>query len=218
MLIGAFWLSNLLGLTAIDLGALLITYWPILLIGQGLGEIRDRGRVGASPIILILLGLLILGGNLGWHAWNLLQVWRVLFPLLLMFIGWQVLRTASHPEGAHWVVMSGLERRHPGWELRNGSYVVLLGGVDLDLTVAKLPQEGELQLLVVLGGIDLRLPADLRLEGEGSILFGGIDSATEADGGIYVQKSFVMGPEEGEKRLKLKYRVVLGGIDIKRVY
>ncbi len=97
----AFLLSNF-GVIDIDVGDLFTTYWPVILLWIGLSTIigsfrHSRGGWGASvPSIIVgsiiaLLGWNFLADNLGWDTISFSFLWNVLWPLLLIYIGFKLL-------------------------------------------------------------------------------------------------------------------------------
>jgi hypothetical protein len=61
----------------------------------------------------------------------------------------------------------------PGW--RRQTALALLGGGELDLGAATPADDARLTAIAVLGGIDVRVPPDARVELSGLSLFGGRD-------------------------------------------
>jgi len=130
--LGIVWLLRNLGVVEADIGGLIATYWPALLIIWGLDAIfsavsppsnggsRSQGVFSASGIfglVLVILGVVIIGRNLGLYHVDLSIIWRVLWPIVIILIGWSLIRGSSAAGGTYWAVMSGIERKVPGWNL-----------------------------------------------------------------------------------------------------
>ncbi|MCY9516659.1 cell wall-active antibiotics response protein LiaF [Paenibacillus apiarius] len=82
--IGVFFMLDQLGYINMDIGELLRTYWPLILIVTGLNALLSGALWG-----LILLGI---GGffqltNLGYLNMSPGEFFKLLFPLILVFIG-----------------------------------------------------------------------------------------------------------------------------------
>lgn len=150
--LGVVWLLRNLGVVEVDIGGLIATYWPALLIIWGLDAIfsavsppsKDEdgsqgvfSTSGIFGLVLVVLGAIIIGRNLGLYHVDLSIIWRVLWPALIILIGWSLIRGSSGAGGTHWAVMSGIERKASGWNLEQGSYIAFMGGIELDLTAAK---------------------------------------------------------------------------------
>ncbi len=221
--IGLLWLLKNLGLADINIGKLIVTYWPVLLIIWGADSFRrktGKNNFGGiiSGIILLGLGALFLSRNLGYYEFDVTAVWKVLFPLIVIFIGWSLLRGPLKTSGgAHFAVMSGINLKSPGWKLESGSFIAFMGGADIDMTVASIPEElVELNLTAVMGGIDIRVPAGLEVEFEGTAILGGIDFLAEESGGLLASRRFLQsGTFEDGKKLVIRGTAVMGGIEIK---
>ena len=61
----------------------------------------------------------------------------------------------------------------PGW--RRQTALAFLGGGDLDLGAARPADDARLTAIAILGGIDVRVPPDVRIALSGLSLFGGRD-------------------------------------------
>jgi hypothetical protein len=103
------------------------------------------------------------------------------------------------------VIFAGLNRRIESQGFRGGKATALLGGIELDLTEARLaePRVG-LELTAIMGGIDIRVPRHIRVELQGNPVLGGIENKHS-----YAPGS---GPEQ---TLSIKATAILGGIEIK---
>ena len=187
-------------------------------------EMRSRGsNVNIGGWAVLLIGLMLLSGTAGWW-FNWARFWGVAWALLLMAIGWAILRdarsmvvTRKASGTSRWVVMSGLELKQPGWELTSGSYVVLMGSAELDLRAAQI-SEGTtyLDLTALMGGVEIRVPDGLAVECEGSAILGGVEFFRQSAGGIVSGRTFVRTGEPGSSRLvKIKCRAVMGAVELK---
>ena len=250
--VGLVLLLNNLGVTGIDVGTLVGRYWPVILVAMGLSslvgrrgarddgdgdddrssgdagngdrvEMRSRGsNVNIGGWAVLLIGLMLLSGTAGWYRFNWARFWGVAWALLLMAIGWAILRGRPFDGGdaegeygtSRWVVMSGLELKQLGWELTSGSYVVLMGSAELDLRAAQI-SEGTtyLDLTALMGGVEIRVPDGLAVECEGSAILGGVEFFRQSAGGIVSGRTFVRTGEPGSSRLvKIKCRAVMGAV------
>jgi hypothetical protein len=231
VVLGIIWLFNNLEIFQVNVGKLISTYWPVLLmvwgidlLSRGLWSGRDSDLEKKSfagrffnGLILLGIGAVILGRNLGLYELNLAVFWKVFWPVVLIFIGWSVLRGMTKSGGFHWAVMSGIELKSKGWKLVDSSYLAFMGGIEMDLTVADIPgQETVLNLTAVMGGIDVRVPADLEVECTGTAILGGVKFFHEESGGVFASRRFESRGEPGtKKKLIIKGIAVMGGIEVK---
>lgn len=232
IIFGFIWLLNNFGIISVSIGRLIATYWPVILIIIGLdsmgiklrpsgGEVESRATGGSKIIGLVLaaIGGIILGRNLGLYQFDLSIIWKVFWPLLLIFIGWSLLRGASGPSGgARWAVMGGIEQKNKGWKVTDAQYFAVMGGVDLDLTMADIPpRDIRLNLTAVMGGITLVVPRDLAVECDGTAILGGVKLFNEETGGIIASRHFeTPGSPETPAKLIIRGTAVMGGVEIKR--
>jgi uncharacterized integral membrane protein len=234
LLIGVLWLFNNLGLTNISLGNLITTYWPVILVLWGfdvlgqefLGrrnqqEKRERNFSSIiTGLILLVIGLLILGRNLKFFHFDISLFWKILWPLVVILIGWSLIRGTRRMSGAggtHWAVMSGLAFKNKGWKLDDANVFAFMGGVDMDLTVAEIPErEVVLNLTAIMGGITLHVPPDLTVVSDGTAVLGGLTILREEAGGIIAsRKTEYTGDPASRKKLIINALTVMGGVEVK---
>ncbi len=231
ILFGLLWFLNNIGLTQTDIGRLFVVYWPVLLILWGAevlirdvaygsqGESRSTGICSTilNGAILIVIGALILGSNLGIYRLDFSIVWKIFWPVVLILIGWSLLRGTTSTGGTHWAIMSGIELRNKGWRLESGNMLAFMGGIDIDMTVAEIPEEETvLNLTAVMGGIEVRVPNDVSVECEGTAILGGVTFFGETAGGVISSRRF--GGKEvdtSKKKVIIYCRTIMGGIEIK---
>lgn len=196
--------------------------------GEGHVRITVGGHGGGSNVggwALLIVGMMLLAGTAGWYRFNWARFWGVAWAVLIMALGWAILRgrpfDGSESEGGYgstrWVIMSGLELKQPGWLLESGSYVVLMGSVELDLRQAVI-RDGVtyLDLSAMMGGIEIIVPDGLAVECEGSAILGGVEFFRQSAGGIVSGRTFVRTGEPGSpKILKIRCRALMGAVELK---
>ena len=89
IVVGLAFLFQNLGLLGTNLWDSIFKFWPVLLILLGINDMaQNRGIVG--PTMLIGIGAIFLGSNLGylgWDAW--MTIWR-LWPVVIIAIGLEI--------------------------------------------------------------------------------------------------------------------------------
>ncbi len=92
-----------------------------------------------------------------------------------------------------------------------------MGGIDLDLTTAEIPSgETLLDVSVIMGEIDIKVPRDLAVVYEGTVILGEVSLASQKDGGISIGRRMEHNVKEhNERLLRITGRVIMGGVDIK---
>ncbi|MCR3921166.1 MAG: cell wall-active antibiotics response protein, partial [Firmicutes bacterium] len=173
---GVILLLENLGYTTVNL----FDYWPLLLIVWGLQSLwtgsRNPGAQGLS-VFVIVIGIILLANSLAWADINVRSIFRVFFPVLIILMGVSLMLGRSFAGKSTMAIMGGVERgKNAPWQLESGSYVAFMGGIELDLRHAIIP-EGEtlLDLTAVMGGVDIRVPANLPVMGDGFAVLGGVE-------------------------------------------
>lgn len=192
-------------------------WWPLILVALGVVHLwNNRNIFDFSGLFLILLGGVFLMASQGRIDWD--DVWRY-WPAVLILLGLSIVfRRGSPPrEGKRWTgsassdpdvrvtnILAGTDRRIDSQEFKGGDVSNILGGTKLDLLQARLaPGEWLLTVSTVLGGVEIFVPRDWRIEVHPTNMLGGVDDHTRQN------------PAAGGGKLVIKASALLGGIEIK---
>jgi hypothetical protein len=204
----------------ISVGALFTRYWPVLLIIWGIDELfneagYDKKKTGGW--LLIILGAVILGRNIGFYQLDFSILWKAIGPLFIIFIGLTLLQGRSSVGRNRFVVMSGLEFTKNAWDLKDETFTIFMGGIDMDLSLANIPEKETILIITtIMGGMDIKVPQDLEVECVSTSILGGVSFFGEGSGGIIANKrSIRKGAEGSTRRVKIFCTSIMGGIDIK---
>jgi len=230
----------LLLLNNLDLGVQfsikeLFRYWPVIPLILGINWLflsfgSQKSESGSkvffswgqfvTALIFIAIGVIYLGRNLGFFNFNTTLFWNLLWPLILILIGISLLRGRSISSGGRGRVsiMSGSKiGSNQPWKLESSSYFAFMGGIEIDLSFAEI-ETGEtvLDLTAIMGGIEVKVPADLAIICDGSAILGGVSFLGQEDGGIVGGRRFETNiTDKEEKVVRIQARAIMGGIDIK---
>ena len=205
-------------------------FWPVILIIFGaikIVESRDHGRT--AGIFWVVIGLLFLLGSFG----IIRMTFRELWPILLIGIGALTLWRAAlvrrersclwspgpaSPEGSSdanttssnsvlsaKAILGGVERRIISEDFRGGDVTAIMGGCNLDFRSAliKPPNQAVLEVFALCGGIEIRVPEDWTVVSELEVILGGVDERKAGP------------PKDESKRLILRGKVLMGGVEVK---
>ena len=199
----------------LDFGDFISTYWPMILILIGISHLLTSGFRNAG----VGLFLIAIGAFFQLNNWDVLggRVWTYFWPLLIIAAGlWIIFKPRPKGFGENapeiqdddlgaFVMFSGLKRRFESDKFRGGKATAILGGLELDLTQAKLKDnQATIELTAVLGGIDIFVPREWTVIVDSSAILGGVDEKHRPTAMDTVQPT-----------LYVKATAVLGGIDIK---
>ena len=213
--VGVLVLLSNLGRLPFDLH--LHDWWPLILIFLGLAHLyNNRNVFEFSGLFLLLLGVIFLLANLNVICWR--DIWRF-WPALLILLGVSII-FRRHPvalplagraaagAGEDTVqvtnILSGSDRHVTSQEFKGGDVQNILGGTKIDLLDAKLAAgDWLLTVSTILGGVEIYVPRDWRIEVQPTNMLGGVDDRTR------------QAPAAGGGKLVIKASALLGGIDIK---
>lgn len=198
-------------------------WWTLFLIIPGLVSMVRYGFNWGSGV-LVILGLILLFDALDIISSDIM--WKLVFPLILVIIGISILTsffrsgTKKNIEDEEYTksksykydstqyprytaILGGGDYKNNTEDLKGVVVEAILGGLEIDLRDAKITEDIVLELTAVLGGIDIYIPDDVRVE---------IISGVPVLGGFEhkINRNALSGP-----KVRIKYTAVLGGIEIK---
>jgi hypothetical protein len=225
MVLGGSWLLNNLNIATFDLGDMIVLYWPVIPIYFGVSSMIETALRGSSGtrgflwgslainMILTLVFAAVLGNIHGWWYVELSVFWKLLVPAVLLFIGINMMTGGIRRPGAktYVAIMSGNKDSRTTWD--DMSIINIMGGADIDMTQAGLPEKDVLvDVYALMGGGDLRVPPGVKVVCELTALMGGVKILGK-DGGGLISRSLI---EAGEGPVvRVRALTIMGGFDVK---
>ena len=198
-------------------------WWTLFLIIPGLISMVRYGFNWGSGI-LVIIGLVLL-----FDALDIIDdgvIWKLIFPLVLVAVGISIIasffRTGtkkgikseeysksksykydSTQYPRYTAILGGGDYKNNTEDLKGVVAEAILGGLSIDLRDANITEDIVLELTAVLGGIDIFIPDNVRVE---------IISGVPVLGGFEhkINRNAISGP-----KVRIKYTAVLGGIEVK---
>jgi predicted membrane protein len=207
LVIGIFFtlLGVLLTLDNLDLADAdrVLPYWPVVLIAIGLLKLRDR-RSRTFAVLAVVVGALFLTDL---FRFSIVDYW----PIALIFAGLAMVARAfgfrashlsSQSDSTIWAIFGVRKEKISARNYAGGRIIAFMGGCELDLTNADMEQgSAELEVIVVWGGIEIKVPEGWEVIGNTVPIMGGADIRTKA--------------APGGRRLIVNGLALMAGIDIK---
>lgn len=200
-----------------DGGDALRAFWPAAFVVIGLVVLleprRHRGSGRAWGLVWVIAGVWIFAHQRDWID---VDFWELFFPGVLLVIGttlvWRALggrrRRPAEAEDADaepraFAIMSGNDIRSTSATFRGADLGAFMGGVNLDLTGAKLAgDEAEIDVFAMWGGIEIRVPPEWTVVGKVMPLMAAFEDKTQP-------------VPAATKRLVVRGVVVMGGVEVK---
>ncbi|HEU4950358.1 MAG TPA: DUF5668 domain-containing protein [Holophagaceae bacterium] len=199
--------------------AFLVKLWPLILLAVGAAKLRQSDGFHSGGLILIVLGAYLLVSNFtpGGLADSL-------WPLMLVAIGIAVVMKsvrqrrdlpgqpgATRGTGADagdrieaTAIFSGCRRQPQGRPFRGGDATAIFGGLELDLRSAEpSPEPMVLDLFILFGGGEIRVPAGWAVDIQTNVIFGGVGHKLPET------------PAPGAPRLVLTGTALFGGLEVR---
>ena len=190
-------------------------WWPLVVIVVGLIRLFDASAGKLSSIVITLVGVaLLFDVTLGY--WNFDP--GDFIPLLIAFIGAKLVfdvfrrrnartaNTGSPDAVVHaFAFMSGVGRRSTSAEFSGGDANAIMGGVELDLREARIPEgrEAVVDAFAFWGGVEIRVPEDWRVVSQVMPIMGAYEDNTTG-------RNAISGPV-----LVVRGVAIMGGIEVK---
>jgi len=213
--VGVLWTLDNLGL--VDSSSIL-QWWPAAIVLFGLSKLTGVGspRSLMTGAFFTLIGLVVLGAELDYYDIN---IWKLWWPALLMFIGGSILMrgirgtgpsigdaksTSSDAYVRTFAIMGGTKQRIASSAFLGGEPSAIMAGIDFDMRGATPAGDTVvIDAFAMWGGIELVVPPDWRVLCEVTPIMGGVE-----DNSV---------PPTGTARTTMIVRgtVVMGGIEIK---
>lgn len=176
---GLLWLADSADL--VDAGEVVSNWWPVLLIAAGVLSYLSNRRQWLFPLILILAGIALLLQSTG-----VVDIADLIFPALMILAGVLVIfgrgisggNEVSIDEIRSFNIFSGSELASNSSSFRGGSVGAVFGGAEIDLRNASLAPEALLDVFVMFGGLEIRVPEGWRVTTKGMPILGGVENNT----------------------------------------
>ncbi len=227
-------LNNLVEGIDVDV-RLIIRFWPVIPLVFGLNwVISSFGSTSAAGeqrvffswgqfvtgLLAIAVGVIFLGRNLDLFYVDISIFWNLLWPIILILIGFSFLRgrAFSSASGGRFAFMGGAKvGGSEPWKLESGSYFAFMGGIEMDLRSAEI-EEGEtvIDLTAIMGGIDVKIPRGMAVVYDGNAFLGGVAFMDYDDGGLIGGRKIESNiQEDSSKIVRIQARAIMGGVEIK---
>ncbi len=194
-------------------------YWPVILILIGLTLIFQPAeyRNAFTGLIFIIIGFLFLLDNFYIIDFG----FNLLWPVLIILIGMAIIRHGvGGGRGALFdaehinlmAILGGGDYNYTSRSLKGGRIFALMGGCKLNLTEAEILEDSMvIDVFAMMGGVEIRVPAEWQITMHGIPILGGMDNKTSFKS---VDDKAAAQPAPG-KRLIIKGIAIMGGVEVK---
>lgn len=155
-------------------------WWTLFLIVPSIISLVKKESMGTSFLILVL-GVLMLLASQNVIEWS--TIWKVFLPIIIMVVGLSIIfgnrkvKTKKVKGNAkeYVAIFSGVDEMIGKIE-SDFKVTSVFGGVELDMRDVKLEEDLIIDCFTLFGGIDIRLPKDVKVEVNGLPIFGGVEN------------------------------------------
>ncbi len=195
-------------LTVIEFDSVAATWWPLLLVIGGVGAFISNPRHYILPLGFILVGVLVQLNNLEVIDVN---VGSLVWPIIVIGVGLSLLlkqgfgrpQETSGKKTDLFAALGGVDTKVTAIDYQGGKAAAILGGISLDLRKATVKGTATLDLLTVMGGVELKVPENWHINVSGTPILGGWENKTAKPEG------------KNAPILNVNATCVMGGVEIK---
>ncbi len=180
-------------------------WWTLFLIVPSIISLVRKESMGTSFLILVL-GVLMLLASQNVIEWS--TIWKVFLPIIIMVVGLLIIfgnrkvKTKKVRENAkeYVAIFSGVDEMIGKIE-SDFKVTSVFGGVELDMRDVKLEEDLIIDCFTLFGGIDIRLPKDVKVEVNGLPIFGGVENKYRNN-------------DEAKVTIYINHTTIFGGVDL----
>ena len=183
--LGVIFGGNALGL--FELNVFFHGWWTLFIIVPSVIGIFTEKEKLASLFMLAVGVILLLAAQ---DVFSYGVAWKVIFAILLVIFGVKIIfqgifgntdkevekkikNLGGEKMDSQIAVFSGSERTYNNETFVGSNLVAVFGGVDLDLTNAKISKDAVIKAFCLFGGIDIKVPKDVQVKIRSRFVFGG---------------------------------------------
>lgn len=175
-------------------------WWTLFLIVPSVISLVRREGIGTSFLILAL-GVLMLLACQDVIEWS--TIWKIFVPLIIIIIGLSIIFANRKVKGKeikanakeYVAIFSGVDEVINKIE-SDFKITSIFGGVELDMRDVKLDSDLVIDCFTLFGGIDIKLPKDVKVEVNGLPIFGGVENKYrnhDAKVTVYINHTTIFG-------------------------
>lgn len=203
VLAGVVLLLERTGVVEIDLGTVVGTLWPLLVVLLGVTSLLLVPRAWFGPAVITAAGVVLLLDRVGDYD---VSVWEYLWPVAVIMAGLGITFAAvgrgdQEDRITAFAFWWGAERRTRTRTFRSASLTAIMGGVELDLREADIDGTARIDVFAFWGGVDIKVPRTWQVRTTGLPLLGGWEDKTE--------------PAPGGPVLDVRLVTIMGGAEVR---
>ena len=176
-------------------------WWTLFLIVPSIISLVRKESMGTSFLILVL-GVLMLLASQNVIDWS--TIWKVFLPIIIMVVGLSIIfgnrkvKTKKVKGNAkeYVAIFSGVDEVINKIE-SDFKMTAVFGGIELDMRDVTLDSDLVIDCFTLFGGIDIRLPKDVKVEVNGLPIFGGVENKyrnnNDAKVTVYINHTTICG-------------------------
>lgn len=199
IIIGIIFLGNNLEFWNIDI--FFNGWWTLFIIIPSISGLLKKEYI--SSLLGLTIGVLLLLSSNNVIEWDM--VGKVFLPIVIIMVGVSFIFKSKPVIGnkekdVYFGLFSGTEEKLTKLN-KNLTCISIFGGIDLDLTKAKIDKDIKIECISIFGGIDLKIPDNVNIKSSGLPMFGGFENNKNID-------------KNSKNTINIDYICIFGGVDV----
>lgn len=209
-------LGVIIGLSSfniVDVNLFFDGWWTLfIIIPSFINIFAEEEKTG--NIIALIVGVLLLLACQDYISFS--TIWKLLFPSILIIIGLtfifkntfssKIKKIREINDGKNneeiSVVFSGKKMNYENQNFEGCKFSAVFGGIDCNLSNAKIEKDVVIEISAVFGGVDIKVPDNVNVKVNSNSIFGGVDNK-------------IVNREENEVTIYINTTCLFGGVEIK---
>lgn len=188
---------------------LLGTWWPLFVVGAGILVFLNDAKSYLWALLLLGFGVLYQLNNLDIVDIN---PWQLFWPAIIIVIGLSIIFRQSGGRSKInagesddiSAILGGASQANKSEDYKGGKVTAIMGGVEIDLRKSVIKKDATLDMFVLMGGVELRVPENVVVKTKATAILGGIENKSQAT------------EDKNAPVLYITGEVIMAGIEIKR--
>lgn len=205
IIVGIIVLLNSLGVA--DINIFFKGWWTLFIIlPSTIGLIKDEDKVWS--VFFLCLGVALLLASRG--IIDMAIIAKCIFPVILIIIGINIIfkdrinlkvdkklkELNKNDSDEYYATFSGQKLDFADQEFKGAKLNAIFGGIDVDLRKAEIRQDIVIQVCSVFGGVDIKVPKNIKIKVVSNSIFGGVSNKSNTKDSkttIYVKAMCLFG-------------------------
>lgn len=198
ILIGIIFLGNNLDIWNINI--LFKGWWTLFIIIPSIKGLIEKEYI--TSLLGLSIGILLLLSSQKIISWSM--VGEIFIPIVIIVLGLSFIinpkkKVTNNNKDIYFGIFSSTEEKILNLD-KDITCIAIFGGIDLDLSSAKIKDNIKIECVSIFGGIDLHIPKNVSVKSNGMPILGGFENKCSS--------------EKCDKNINVEYISIFAGVSV----